>query len=277
MTDKKSSRVLINLLGVPLLLMIIILGDDTLQIPIFSLFVLIVLLLGAKEMPILVKKMGSNPLLSVLFFFIIILQVIRYSNFFYYMNIYDLIVLMTLFSMILEIFRKQKTPIINIFSIIFCFIWLGIMLGSLSLLRNLDNIGFSVTLCLFVSIWICDTAAFLFGKKFGEKKILPNVSPNKTWLGTIMGLFFSIFFMLLIYYLELLPSIFSLFDTVVIAFIVGVFGQLGDFSQSLLKRDAGIKDSSSILRGHGGILDRFDSLIFSAPLTLMYCNYFILI
>ena len=61
----------------------------------------------------------------------------------------------------------------------------------------------------------------------------------------------------------------------VLGLIAGIFGQLGDFAESLLKREANIKDTSDFLRGHGGILDRFDSLAFAAPLTLIYCNYFI--
>ena len=66
-------------------------------------------------------------------------------------------------------------------------------------------------------------------------------------------------------------------DAIILGLITGVFGQLGDFSESLLKREANIKDTSNFLRGHGGILDRFDSLTFAAPLALLYCNYFIII
>ena len=66
-------------------------------------------------------------------------------------------------------------------------------------------------------------------------------------------------------------------DVLVIGIITGGFGQLGDWAESLLKREAGLKDTSNFLRGHGGILDRFDSLTFAAPITLMYCNYFIII
>ena len=275
MSDKKSSRVLINLIGVPSLIGIIILGDDTFQLPIFSFFVLIVLLLGVREVPVLIDKMDGKLFLPLLMFFIMILQMNRLFPSFLDFKNQDLIVLVTLCAMITEIFRKKKTPIINIFSLVFSFTWIGVMLGSLSVLRNLEIIGFSITLCLFLTIWICDTSAFLFGGKFGKKRILPSVSPNKTWLGTLMGLFFSLIFMNLVCFYKFLPSSISLLDASFIGLIVGIFGQLGDFSQSLLKREAKIKDSSDMLRGHGGILDRFDSLIFSAPLTLMYCNYFI--
>ena len=74
---------------------------------------------------------------------------------------------------------------------------------------------------------------------------------------------------------DFFPTSISGVDSCIIGLISGIFGQLGDFSESLLKREANIKNSSDFLRGHGGILDRFDSLTFAAPLTLIYCNYFI--
>jgi phosphatidate cytidylyltransferase len=147
------------------------------------------------------------------------------------------------------------------------------MLGSLSNLRNLPEIGFKVTFVLFLSVWICDTSAFFFGKRFGMKKILPLVSPNKTWLGTISGLISSIIFLLILDQFDYFNAMLSTIDMIAIGIITGGFGQLGDWSESLLKREAGLKDTSNILWGHGGILDRFDSLTFAAPLTLIYCNY----
>ncbi len=78
---------------------------------------------------------------------------------------------LNLAAMGLEIFRKKETPLLNISILVFSFVWLGLMLGSLSVLRNLPDIGFKITLALFLSVWICDTGAFFFGKKFGKKKI----------------------------------------------------------------------------------------------------------
>ena len=77
------------------------------------------------------------------------------------------------------------------------------------------------------------------------------------------------------YFCDYFPSVISFWDVLCISLIIGVCGQLGDFSESLLKREAQIKDSSNLLRGHGGILDRFDSLAFAVPITLMYYKYFI--
>ena len=263
------------MLGIPSILAIIIIGDGFNQVPFFSFFIGIMLLLGIKEIPILVKKMDGKPFLPILLIFIMILQVNRFSEITWKISIYDLLTWITMSTMIIEIFRKKETPFINICTIIFSFIWLGIMLGSLSTLRNIDIIGFHITLALFLSVWICDTAAFVFGTRFGKRKILPNISPNKTWVGTIVGLLSSITFMLIAYHYGFFPSMVTFMDICVLGLISGIFGQLGDFAESLLKREAKIKDSSNFLRGHGGILDRFDSLSFAAPLTLMYCNYFI--
>ena len=142
-------------------------------------------------------------------------------------------------------------------------------------IRNISEEGMLLTFVMFLSVWICDTFAFFFGSKFGKSKILPEVSPKKTWVGTIAGLISSLVLLTGFHHYGYFKGLIELKDAVVIALIAGGFGQLGDFAESLLKREAGLKDTSNFLRGHGGILDRFDSLSFAAPLTLLYCNYFI--
>ena len=275
MTTNKSSRVLVNLLGIPSLLAIILAGDTFNNLPIFSVFITVVLFLGAREITTLSMGKGGQPVIPLLLLFLAILQIDRHPAVSWDIPIYLLILGITLTAMIIEIFRRQEKPLLNISILVFAFVWLGIMLGSLSNLRNLPGIGFRVTFALFLSVWICDTSAFFFGKKFGERKILPDVSPNKTWVGTIAGFMSSIIFMFILYQYDFFSGMVSTTDVIVIGIITGGFGQLGDWTESLLKREAGLKDTSNFLRGHGGILDRFDSLTFAAPLTLIYCNYFI--
>ena len=275
MTTNKSSRVLVNLLGIPSLLAIIIAGDTFNNLPIFSVFIAVVLFLGAREITTLSMDKGGQPVIPLLLLFLAILQIDRHPAVNWDIPIYLLILGITLTVMIVEIFRRQEKPLLNISILVFAFVWLGIMLGSLSILRNLPEIGFKVTFALFLSVWICDTSAFFFGKKFGERKILPDVSPNKTWVGTIAGFISSIIFMFILYQYDFFSGMVSTTDVIVIGIITGGFGQLGDLTESLLKREAGLKDTSNFLRGHGGILDRFDSLAFAAPLTFIYCNYFI--
>ena len=275
MVKNNSSRTLVNLLGIPSLLAIIYLGDSFSNIPIFSVFIGGVLFLGAKEIPPLSKSKKGQPVISVLFIFLALLQIGRIPGIHWEIPIHILLIGIASTAMIVEIFRKKETPLLNISILVFSFVWLGLMLGSLSELRNLPDIGFKITLALFLSVWICDTGAFLFGKKFGKKKILPDISPNKTWVGTIAGFISSMIFLLILNQSGYFPDIFSLVDVVVLGLITGIFGQFGDWAESLLKREANVKDTSNILAGHGGVLDRFDSLTFAAPLTLIYCTYFI--
>ena len=271
----KSSRTLVNLIGIPSLLAIIFVGDSFNNLPIFSVFVIIVLFLGAREITTLSKGKGGKPAILLLLFLLAILQIDRNPAINWDISIHLLIVGLTLTAMILEIFRKEERPLLNISVLIFAFVWLGLMLGSLSELRNLPDLGFKVTLAMFLSVWICDTSALFFGKKFGKRKILPDVSPNKTWAGTVAGLISSVVFIGILYQFNYFIGLISTVDVIAFGIITGGFGQLGDWAESLLKREAGLKDTGDFLQGHGGILDRFDSLTFAAPLTLIYCTYFI--
>ena len=271
----KSSRTLVNLIGIPSLLAIIFVGDSFNNIPVFSVFIGIVLYLGAREISTIVEGKKGKPAISLLLFFLVILQFDRHPAVLWDIPIQVLILGITITAMTWELFRREAKPLLNITMLVFSFVWLGLMLGALSSLRNLPEIGFKITFALFLSVWICDTAAFFFGSKFGKSKILPEVSPKKTWVGTIAGLISSLVLLTGLHHYGYFNGLIELKDAVVIALIAGGFGQLGDFAESLLKREAGLKDTSNILRGHGGILDRFDSLSFAAPLTLLYCNYFI--
>lgn len=120
---------------------------------------------------------------------------------------------------------------------------------------------------IWISIWICDTLAYLGGKKFGRHKMAPHTSPNKTLEGGAFGLAGAILVFVLIGPLLLpqMPEKYFWFS----GSIVGFFGQIGDLVESRFKRDAGVKDTSSLLPGHGGILDRFDSFIFVSPFFLL--------
>ena len=275
MMADKSSRTLVNLIGIPSLLGIIFVGDSFNNLPIFSVFIGIVLYLGAREISTIVEGKKGKPAISLLLFFLVILQFDRHPAVLWDIPIQVLILGITITAMTWELFRREAKPLLNITMLVFAFVWLGLMLGALSSLRNLPEIGFKITFALFLSVWICDTAAFFFGSKFGKSKILPEVSPKKTWVGTIAGLISSLVLLTGFHHYGYFNGLIELKDGVVIALIAGGFGQLGDFAESLLKREAGLKDTSNFLRGHGGILDRFDSLSFAAPLTLLYCNYFI--
>jgi|TARA_B110000858_G_scaffold126508_1_gene144093 phosphatidate cytidylyltransferase len=133
--------------------------------------------------------------------------------------------------------------------------------------------GTQLTFAIVIAVWACDSAAFIFGTLFGKKKILPDISPKKSWIGSVSGLVAAIVVFYLFFSNNLLGNIFTITDTIVLGIIAGFFGQIGDFVESMLKRDAGVKDSGTLLAGHGGVLDRFDSLIFAFPLSYLYVHF----
>lgn len=122
---------------------------------------------------------------------------------------------------------------------------------------------------VFILIWTNDTFAFLVGKNFGKHKLLERISPNKTIEGFIGGMVFTF---IASYILSNWFTSLSVIQWFVIAGIVSIFGVLGDLIESMFKRQAGVKDSSNFIPGHGGFLDRFDSVIFAAPFIFIYLH-----
>ncbi|WP_281322406.1 phosphatidate cytidylyltransferase [Flavobacterium aestivum] len=128
----------------------------------------------------------------------------------------------------------------------------------------------NILISIFILIWTNDTFAFLVGKSIGKHKLFERISPKKTIEGFIGGIIFAIISSYFIskYFLEIPEK--NMYIWFIIAFIVGVFGTIGDLIESKFKRIAGKKDSGKIMPGHGGILDRLDSVIFVAPIIFLF-------
>jgi len=175
-------------------------------------------------------------------------------------------------TLFIEMGRDKLNPTRNMGITILGIMYVPVLLGSVIALRNLDTVYSTYfTVSMVVAIWICDSVAFIFGMKWGQKKIFPRVSPNKSWVGSLAGLVSTFVVFYGLHVQGILPDL-TLLDVVVFSIITGFFGQAGDFAESLLKRDAGVKDSGKLLLGHGGVLDRFDSIIFASPLTYAYLS-----
>lgn len=145
---------------------------------------------------------------------------------------------------------------------VFGFIYIGWMFGHLALLANARN-AYGYLMYLFFAVELNDISAYVCGRLLGRHPLRSNLSPNKTWEGALGGLAVSLALPWLLWFS--FPH-FGAAELVLTGLIVGIGGQLGDLVMSLIKREAGIKDMGSLLPGHGGILDRIDSLIFVAPL-----------
>jgi phosphatidate cytidylyltransferase len=151
------------------------------------------------------------------------------------------------------------------------FLYLPLLMSYLVLLRELDH-GVKWIFLLLLIVMSGDTAAFYVGSSIGKRKLYPIVSPNKSVEGMVGGLGGSILGTLLAgatFFPEL-----SIAGAVATAIFVGLLGQLGDLFESLLKRSFGVKDSGNIFPGHGGMLDRLDSVLFAAPSLYIYARYF---
>jgi phosphatidate cytidylyltransferase len=123
---------------------------------------------------------------------------------------------------------------------------------------------------LFATTWANDTGAYLAGKLFGKHKLLPSVSPKKTWEGFFGGLIACAITLMFCAH----TSSFSYPQLAAVAAVLGTLATFGDLFESWLKRKAGIKDTGSLLPGHGGFLDRFDSVMFTSVPVVIYCIYF---
>ncbi|NDF12962.1 MAG: phosphatidate cytidylyltransferase [Proteobacteria bacterium] len=163
--------------------------------------------------------------------------------------------------------------------IIFSFFYVLIPAYSLIYLRNFDPVyGFQATVWMFVSVWCTDVGGYIFGRLIGGPKLIPALSPKKTWAGLIGAILLSVVFG---YYFGLWfttrPQGSGPFDGdvevakwfMVFSGLVTVVAQAGDFFESWIKRTFGVKDSGNLIPGHGGLLDRIDGLLFVAPITAL--------
>ena len=196
---------------------------------------------------------------------------------------------------VLELFRNNGSALLNVSTTVFGILYVSFFFGTFIGIRELFTVddstvaayfrstfsmndaatvyryGGLTVISTFAMIWICDSAAFHFGKKMGKHKLFPRVSPNKSWEGAIFGFIFAIASAVAAKYLVL--DYLPVSGAVIIGIIVGIFGQIGDLIESLLKRDAGVKDSSTLIPGHGGAFDRFDSLLLVSPLVYLYLDF----
>ncbi|MDO8885458.1 phosphatidate cytidylyltransferase, partial [Candidatus Oleimmundimicrobium sp.] len=140
-------------------------------------------------------------------------------------------------------------------------IYIGFSLSHLILIRGIAERGVQLVLAVILATWVFDTSAYFVGSLFGKTKLAPKISPHKTLEGAMGGLLITSIAAGSFCFIPFLNFI----ERILLGAGIAIFGQMGDLFESKLKRIAGLKDSGSLLPGHGGILDRFDSLILSAP------------
>jgi len=263
-------RVLVGAAGIPLLAFAAIRGGTFLLILVDLLIVLglweFYRLLAAKGIrPHVVVGIGGGLFLSWQVYF-------SWS-----IGIRALVTAVVLAVMVSALIRREgRGAIADMAGTLLGMLYVGLLSSYFFLLRDLPGQmsgrhqdGGWVLLAVFIITWVYDTGAYGVGLLWGRHPLLPRVSPKKSIEGAAGGLFWGLLAALLLsrlFFTELL----SLRDFLVIALIAGLIGPLGDLAESMIKRDAQAKDTSGILPGHGGVLDRFDSLLFIVPVVYWY-------
>lgn len=183
-------------------------------------------------------------------------------------------VFILLCRMTLELYIKSDTPLANLAKSMMTQLYIGLPLALMCIIG--EWFGLKAVLVVFFMIWINDTGAFLTGSMLGRHKLFERISPKKSWEGFLGGLFFNLGAAALFCCYG--SGFFDIGDSIGLwlglGALVTIFATWGDLVESLIKRTLNIKDSGNIMPGHGGILDRIDSLLFAMPATLLYLSLF---
>ncbi|MDA8243895.1 MAG: phosphatidate cytidylyltransferase [Elusimicrobia bacterium] len=259
-------RILTAVAGIPLVLLLIKAGG-----PAYAVFVFAVIAVSLREYATLMK-LGAKPVQTpALYLFGLLLPAALYFDRFSAQragtdNFSGLVISAAVIGVIAwEMFSPKKylerigLTLMGLFMVSWC-------LFHLISIRDFRPAGLWLTLMLIITVWVMDTAAYFFGRSFGRRQ-LSTISPKKTWEGAAAGFIAAI---LTAWGISALSGAFSTAFAAGAGVLIGIFGQVSDIAESMLKRAVGAKDSSSLLPGHGGMLDRFDSYIFLAPVIYYY-------
>ena len=270
-----SVRVIVGLLGIPLIIFLALTGNY-----IFLGFCVLVALLCMNEFYNLFEKPKSTPgaltsrIGGISFHktvFLIVSSLIVVS--FYFENFNYVLILyfmMFLFLIVVEVFKTVK-HFEAIGTWLLSIVYISTPFGLLSLMGSekfISHFGANYAIIVLALVWVSDTFAYFGGRTFGRHKLAERISPKKTWEGSIIGFVFTMIAGLVIKMIY--HDQFTFVNILAVSLIAGVFAQIGDLFESNLKRSVQIKDSSQLIPGHGGFLDRFDSLLFAVPAVYIY-------
>ncbi len=258
-------RIISALIGIPVVLAIVYFGG-----PWYALFVIVIVNLGIYEYNKIIKSRDHNAPAIINYLGATLLLTAVFLE--QYVLIYPLVILTFFILFVTALFNMDKASIADAALSLWGMVYLGGLAGFLLMLRMMPD-GAFYTYILLAGVWIHDTAAYFIGSKWGIRKFSPQISPKKSAEGSMAGIgaTVTIFFSVSILFPEISPL--NPLQSAILALGIAVFAQLGDLLESALKRQMQVKDSSGIIPGHGGIMDRLDSLILAAP----FVYYFMLL
>lgn len=252
-------------------------------VPLF-LVTMFIVYFATHEYVVILRHKGFYPSLKVILIADAFFALLAYLNRF---NLVPFAVTVSSITAFIWVLFKGRQPYIaNVATTILGFIYSGLFPLYLIFMRDIGShptyhyliktstqySGLGYLLLLFFGVIVTDTGCYYFGSKFGKHPLAPVISPNKTIEGSVGGTVCAILCSLFIGYIIKLPVI----HCIVVGLLIAFFAQIGDLCESLIKRDAGVKDSGNVLPGHGGFLDRCDSFVFTLPVLYYYFQYFVL-
>ena len=255
-------RIVVAVVGIPLLLWLIDVGGIW-----FFLFFSLLALLAVFEFHRLARHKAKPPALWIVLAVTALFQVNFYKPW-QFMEVWELLLAVVLALLVMELFLKEGSPLLNLGAIFPGLLYVNLSFGSLLRLRLEvgDGNGVSMVFLLFFCVWAADIFAYFGGSTLGgrfiHRKLFERLSPHKTWEGFLSGLAGSVVASMI--YSGFVPEL-SLIKALLTGLLIGLASPAGDLIESMFKRDAGVKDSSHLIPGHGGVLDRFDTIMFVSP------------
>ncbi len=246
-----------------------ILFNEYLYIAVFT----IITVIAQAELYLIIEKQGytTQKFYGIFIGIIIYISTFLVAKYLIPATSYFITIFLIIFLFILELYHKREHHFRSIAMTILGIVYVVIPLSTLNFIAyvgiNDDQFTYVYLLAMFSMIWVNDTGAYIIGSAIGKHALFPSISPKKTWEGTIGGFIFTI---ISAYIFSVYFEGINIIQWFIFAIIVVVFGTYGDLVESHIKRRAGVKDSGSIMPGHGGLLDRFDSTFFVAPMIFLY-------
>ncbi len=169
--------------------------------------------------------------------------------------------------LVCELYRKKEAPLVNLALTVFGIVYVAIPFSLLNILafHPIDGVvsyHYELLMSLFIFVWMSDTGAYILGVRFGRHRLFERISPKKSWEGLVGGVASALFSA---WILSLIFTQYSFLLMGIMALVVAISGTLGDLIESMIKRSVGLKDSGQFMPGHGGVLDRFDSILLASP------------
>ncbi len=266
--NKNATRMLTGFLLGAIVMTAIIFGGVALLA-----MVLVIIILASKEYVKILKHKGFFPSIKVILLSELLLAWVAYEQRFDLAAL--VLTLCSTASFMWVLFCGRQPYIANVATTLLGIVYCGWFPLHIIFLRNLScdkyDSGLGFVVLMFTAILLTDIGAYYIGRHFGKRKLAPVISPNKTIEGSIGGIIFALLGALVIgYFINL-----EWYIALIAGLLCTVFAQIGDLSESLIKRDAGVKDSGDSLPGHGGFLDRTDSFVFAIPIMYYFCYYFV--